>query len=258
MKNRTHSGFEMVAAIEAEAATYGVIRTTDARGKGRYHVVCSHCERPTTPFFDPSINSAEEVMAHFKRHGWIFSQRAKPLCSTKCAREARAKKEAEREAERKKEMANPIKPPAVPVEQRPLPIPRSIQPPLPKVIAMPPPTSTAPPPPVIGPNPKIARPVITLLNEHFDTDTRLYHPGWSDERIAKEANAAIAFVIYNREEGGYGKLAEEPETTKMRNEIIALETKVTQTLVDLIAETDAIKVKFEDFIAKGAYHKARG
>jgi hypothetical protein len=54
VKSSSRSGHDMVAAIEAEAATYGVERIFD-HGKGRYYANCSNCPRRIGPFYDPSI-----------------------------------------------------------------------------------------------------------------------------------------------------------------------------------------------------------
>jgi hypothetical protein len=72
--------------------------------------------------------------------------------------------------------------------------------------------------PVVGPSPKIARRVFGLLDDHFDETTKRYRAGYSDERIAKEADTAIELVMRLRREA-YGELAEDPKITELRDEI---------------------------------------
>jgi hypothetical protein len=72
--------------------------------------------------------------------------------------------------------------------------------------------------PLVGPSPKIARRVFGLLDDHFDEETRRYRPGYSDERVAKEADTAIELVMRLRREA-YGELAEDPKLTELRDEL---------------------------------------
>lgn len=82
-------------------------------------------------------------------------------------------------------------------------------------------------PPQVGPNPKIARKIFGLLDESFDEATGRYRAGYSDERIAKEADTAIELVVRLRR-GAYGELAEDPRVTDLRDEIELLRLEVEE------------------------------
>lgn len=111
------------------------------------------------------------------------------------------------------------------------------------------------PPSMIGPNPKIVVKVITMLNEHFDLEKRLYHSGWSDERIAREAGTSLIFVVGYREDA-YAKLAEDPEMTKLRDDIRALEELQAQHVTEFGRKLSDLKAQVDRHT--GAHHKAQG
>lgn len=69
-----------------------------------------------------------------------------------------------------------------------------------------------------GPSGKILRAVYSLLEDYFDVDRMLYKSGWTDTRISKEAGTAEGVVARIREES-YGKLAEEPEISKLKDDL---------------------------------------
>ena len=214
MSKNVPTGQNAVIQIEAEAASFGAIRTTDANGRARFEVTCGDCGKQAG-MFNASINHAEQVLTHFRKQGWIFSHKVSPYCSTQCSRHAAQIRKDERRDEEMKQPTQAVHTP------------------------------------VIGPNPKIARRVITLLNEHFDTDKRLYHHGWSDERVAKEANASLEFVINYRKEA-YAELAEDPVATKLRDDIKALEDLIQ----DYLQKLEDLKIRVDRFT--GHYHKAQG
>jgi hypothetical protein len=184
-KMRT-TGEQTVLQIEADAAAYGIRKVPDAYGKMRWFITCTDCGKDDS-VFHASLRTADHLMSHFTKRGWLLNRKESQYCSTQCARAARAKKQAER---KEIEVTQPT-PPPTPVT-------------------------------AIGPDPKIVRRVITLLNENFDTDKRLYAAGWDDARIAKEAATSLEFVTKYRREG-YGELAEDPELGRLREDIKAMD-----------------------------------
>ena len=50
MSNRTSTGQQAVLQIEAEAAAYGVVRSTDSQGRARFEVTCGDCGKQTGMF----------------------------------------------------------------------------------------------------------------------------------------------------------------------------------------------------------------
>jgi hypothetical protein len=71
---------------------------------------------------------------------------------------------------------------------------------------------------IVGPDPKIARKIFAALDDHFDEPKRLYTPGYSDERIAKELDVSLDVVLSLRR-GAYGELAEDPMTQMLRDDL---------------------------------------
>lgn len=238
-----NTGLQAVMQLEAEAAHYGVIRTTDKDGRKHFIVTCGQCNRQQNSF-NSTFDHVDEILSHFRRQGWQFDYKLPPYCTAQCQRSAkRAKQVEEREKRQIEEMNH--KPQAPP--------PNSI----PSVI---PAISSAPP--MIGPNPKIVVKVITLLNEQFDLDKRLFRPGWSDDRIAKEAGTSLTFVVGYREDA-YAKLAEDPMATKFREDIKALEDLQSAQSSALMASMADFSRKIDDLKARldkwtGAHHKAQG
>lgn len=79
-------------------------------------------------------------------------------------------------------------------------------------------------------NPKIARKVYALLDDHFNEETKLYRSGWNDDKIAAEIQTSVEVVTRIREEA-YGKLAEDPALQALRDdiELVRMETIELQT-----------------------------
>ena len=117
----------------------------------------------------------------------------------------------------------------------------------------------APPPvPAIGPNPIIMRRVITLLNDQFDMKTRLYREGWSDERVAKDAETSPDYVTTLRR-SAYGELAEDPMITKARDDIGALKSLLETEIIKLRATFEAQIKELDYKLARIiGHHKAAG
>lgn len=83
-------------------------------------------------------------------------------------------------------------------------------------------------------NAVISKKVHTLLMSQFDDATGAYLAGYSDERVAKEADCSPEFVKKTRR-GAYGELKEDPRLTQLKAELQALAAKCQR----LIAELDA-------------------
>ena len=105
-------------------------------------------------------------------------------------------------------------------------------------------------------NPKLQRKVFALLDDHFDEDNRRYRPGWSDKKIADEAQTSVQFVEGLRR-GAYGELAEDPAVTALRGELEALAEeakKSADTLMtvfgDLEKKVSDLKTRVEGLAAK--------
>jgi len=109
----------------------------------------------------------------------------------------------------------------------------------------------------IGPNPIIMRRVITLLNDHFDISKRLYGDGWSDERIAKDAETSPDFVATFRR-SAYGELAENPMISKLRDDITALKELLEQEIAKLRTTFDPQFKELDYKLARLIGHKAAG
>jgi phosphoserine phosphatase len=95
----------------------------------------------------------------------------------------------------------------------------------------------------------IMRRVITLLNDHFDMDKRLYRSGWSDELIAKTAETSPEFVVTFRR-SAYGELAEDPMISKLRDDVAALRELFEQ-------EVHKLRAQFEPQLREVDYKLAR-
>ena len=79
--------------------------------------------------------------------------------------------------------------------------------------------------PTTGPDLKLARRIYSLLDENFHEGSRLYRDGWNDERVAKEADAALDVVVKFRREA-YGELAEDPALQALRDDLAILRMEV--------------------------------
>jgi hypothetical protein len=127
-----------------------------------------------------------------------------------------------------------------------------------KAMSSQPNNTKAPAVPAIGPNPLIMRRVITLLNDQFEMKTRLYREGWSDDRVAKEAETSPEFVITFRR-SAYGELAEDPMITKLRDDVAALKSLLEQEVVNFRATFEAQIKELDYKLARIiGHHKAAG
>ena len=98
--------------------------------------------------------------------------------------------------------------------------------------------------PQIAPDPKIARKIFALLDEHFDDKTRAYASGWSDERAAKELDVSLEIVIGIRRTA-YGELAVDPAISKLGEDILLARMEfdevignITKTFTEKFNELD--------------------
>lgn len=86
-----------------------------------------------------------------------------------------------------------------------------------------------------GPDPKLARRIYALLDDHFDEAKKLYRPGWSDEKIAKELDVSQEIVVAIRT-AAYGELAEDPQVTALRDDIELLRMEFSDSLAKMQAD----------------------
>lgn len=77
-----------------------------------------------------------------------------------------------------------------------------------------------------------------LLMFHFDVEAGRYDEGWSDERVAKESDMPVAWVLKRREDE-YGTLKEPQEIDEIRGELYNL----TERLAELRSKLDALVKK---------------
>lgn len=84
----------------------------------------------------------------------------------------------------------------------------------------------------IGPDPKIARKIYALLDEHFDDHKRLYRGAWSDEAVAKKLDVSVEVVISIRR-AAYGELSEDPKVQRLRDDIELLRMELDEELAKL-------------------------
>jgi hypothetical protein len=282
------TGQRALGELEADAAVYGLRRVVDANGKARWEVNCGHCDC-LKDVFDPGVDHIEDVLSRFRKRGWIFARKIPPYCSTEHLRAAKA---AEKEARKEEEMKHP------PITHRPLVDPAAAKAEVARgqsqtatssaAISTSLPAAVVPPAPdlvpnvvvaaSIAPNPRIQRRVYDLLSEQYIEDKSInkgrFSAGWSDERVAKEANASLAYVVKVREEG-YLPLAEDPEMTKVKGDIqkngekierfgtefddkIAhLITEFSEKKAQLVTENDGLKARV-DRLSQRAHLKAQG
>lgn len=79
----------------------------------------------------------------------------------------------------------------------------------------------------VGPDPKIARKVYGLLDDHFDEDKKLYKHGWNDQKIAAEVDTSPDLVATIRK-GAYGELAEDPRIQGFRDDLELLRMELNE------------------------------
>lgn len=102
----------------------------------------------------------------------------------------------------------------------------------------------------IGPDPKIARKVFAALEDHFDEPKRLFKPGWSDQKIADELKVALPVIVSIREDA-FGKLAENPEVTQLRDDIELLKLEFGDKFAALSSDFGARVAELEARLPKG-------
>ena len=195
--------------LAAECAHHGLREVLDGNGRRRWFVTCASCGKEDS-VFRSDVRNPQQVIGHFTRAKWVLGRKSVPYCSAECRRAANVPA---KEIAKEWAMALPIKP-------------------------SPPPVQT------IGPNPVIMRRVITLLNDHFDMATRRYDSGYSDEKIAKDAETSPDFVTTFRR-SAYGELAEDPMISRLRDDVTALKDLQAQEIAKLEQEIVAVRATFE-------------
>lgn len=93
------------------------------------------------------------------------------------------------------------------------------------------------------PNPKIMRKVHELLGDYFDENAGKYRSGYSDDKVAKEANCSIVFVQRQREEA-YGKLAPDVDT-RLKQIAYTLET-IRDNIIVHLEDLHKMQMKLEE------------
>lgn len=119
-------------------------------------------------------------------------------------------------------------------------------------------TSTSAPPTPSEAARKAKRLIYQFLEDFYDDQAKAYRPGHSDESIAKETGAAVAFVREIRE-ADFGPIGEPPEVRAIRTELAALRdaaTEVQNALGSRLNDLDARSAKLSDRLA--ALCRARG
>lgn len=81
------------------------------------------------------------------------------------------------------------------------------------------------------------RVLMSLLEEHYSTDTHQYDPGWSDEKVAQDADCSPTYVAELRERE-FGPL-EDPRIADMRGAIV-------KAKADAKADADSIRALLAD------------
>lgn len=196
-------------AMASECAHHGIREIVNGAGRRRWEVTCAHCFRSAS-CYRADVHDAAPIINHFAKAKWVLARKSSPFCSLECSRTQRA-------IEMELRMSSPIKEP--------------------------------PPVQAIGPNPVIMRRVITLLNDQFDIKSRLYREGWSDARVAKEAETSPDFVVTFRR-SAYGELAEDPMISRLRDDVAALKELLEQ-------EATKFRMQFEAQIKELDYKLAR-
>jgi hypothetical protein len=114
----------------------------------------------------------------------------------------------------------------------------------------------------IGPDPKIARKIYAMLDDHFNETKRVYNTGWDDAKVAKELDLSVTIVERIRREA-YGELAENPEITVLKDDVAFLRlevqeavTKITKATAATINEFNAKLVELENRLARLHIRKA--
>ena len=83
-----------------------------------------------------------------------------------------------------------------------------------------------------GPDPKIARRIYNLLEEHFHEETKRYRTGWDDARIASEIGTALMLVERIRREA-YGELAVDPAVAALKDDLDMLRLEWDEAITNL-------------------------
>lgn len=112
---------------------------------------------------------------------------------------------------------------------------------------------------VMGPDPKIARRIYAALDDHFDDQRKLYASGWSDEKVAKEIGTSLELVTSIRREA-CGELAEDPEMTKLKDDIGYLRIEFEEAVSKLSKDFNARQTELEQRLGRvgGIRPKAAG
>lgn len=182
-----------------------------------YHALLSAAERNARRAeLKETLADAEADLIEAEAHLVLKQEECAAARRTRvqAAADARAKARVERVKRKAEEIAN--RPPPTPPRLWIVPPNLHAAAPMPTVI----PTVENP---VNKPNvaPKIMHAVFQQLDVVFDAQKRLYHSGWTDQRVAKECGTSDDVVTYLRYET-FGELAEDPRIKSLRDDIALL------------------------------------
>ena len=98
------------------------------------------------------------------------------------------------------------------------------------------------------PKPKIAHAVFQELDAVFDSETRLYKSGYTDQRVATDCGTSEEVVAFLRRET-FGELAEDPRITGLREDLELARMEMTDVLKKMNALYDALASRIEQIVA---------
>ena len=108
----------------------------------------------------------------------------------------------------------------------------------------------------VGPDPKIARRVYGLLDDHFNEEARVYRPGWNDKKIAEAADTSFDLVVDIRRKA-YGELAEDPVIQIIRDDIELIRMEMQDLTVKFNTDMAALHERLTQTERKLPSHVAK-
>jgi hypothetical protein len=93
--------------------------------------------------------------------------------------------------------------------------------------------------------------MFTLLQTHFDADNGVYAAGWTDDKIAKQANLAVDTVAEFRR-AGFGELKEPAELRQFREDVNALDQLCKETFATLQSDMASLRARGAELSRKYA------
>ncbi len=198
---------------EAEAGDFGFTRIVDpATHRVRWEIECRECHTVSSHGWSQRM-SANLAIRSLRKAGWEVEHKRKPLCAD-CVKRKNDRGENVVDLKTNNDgaglMAGPAK--ALLLEAVNTEVERRA---------------------AVGPDLKIARRVIGMLEEHFDDQLRVFRVGHSDQSIADSLGVSVEAVVKIRREA-FGELAEDPKVKQMREDIELLAMEVADKEKDII------------------------